>query len=248
MTTTLDTLLNHVSVRALTPQALSSEQIHQLVTAAQAAPTASFQQSYSIIGVTDPDLRQQIAGYAGGQRFVATGGTLFIFCADLHRIQYLAQEQGVDLTETLTGIDATLAGTVDATLAAQNMAIAAESMELGTCYSGGIRDGIVDIAPLLDIPENVFPVLGLVIGYPQSRNALKPRLPFAAVYHENRYQSSESAILHHYDDQTNQYYAQRTGKTSPTTRRWSHTAIDSFRQHPRTFMQKFLNDHGLAKH
>lgn len=246
--TTLETLRNHVSVRDLMPGNLTADQIHQLVTVAQAAPTASFQQSYSIIGVTDATLRQQIARHAGGQHFVAEGGTLFVFCADLSRARRLAHDRGINIDPTLDGIDATLAGTVDATLAAQNMAVAAESLGLETCYSGGIRDGIVEVAQLLDIPADVFPVLGLVIGQPRHRNALKPRLPFAAVYHENHYHNdaAKEQAVQDYDVLTNRYYAQRPGH--PTDRSWSQTAIASFRQHPRTFMRDFLHRHGLAKH
>lgn len=245
MNDTIETLLHHVSVRDLTAEPLTTALIHQLVTVAQHAPTASFQQSYTIIGVTDPTLRQKIAALAGGQRFVATGGTLFVFCADLRRIQQVASQQGTDLTPTLAGIDATLAGTVDATLAAQNMAVAAESLGLGTCYSGGIRDGITGIASLLALPAGVCPILGLVVGHPRTRNAPKPRLPLAAVYHENQYAEAPQAVAD-YDMATNRYYAQRLGH--PTTRCWSQTARDSFQQHPRAFVGPFLHAHGLARH
>ena len=139
-----------------------------------------------------------------------------------------------------------MAGAVDATLAAQNMAIAAESLGLGTCYSGGIRDGIVQIAPLLNIPDDVFPVLGLVVGYPQKRNALKPRLPFESIYHENHYNPHTEKMIAEYDQETNQYYTDRLGQV--TDRSWSKTATTSFKTHPRAFMKRFLNEHGLAKH
>lgn len=57
MNQTIETILNHVSVRSFTDQPLTDKQIRQLVTAAQAASSASFQQAYSIIGVTDQELK-----------------------------------------------------------------------------------------------------------------------------------------------------------------------------------------------
>src|SRR5699024_9298890 len=131
--------------------------------------TASFQQSYSIIDVVDDDLREKVTQAARNQRFMNQGGRLFVFCGDLNRNEKMAQELGVDVSQTIEGIDATLVGAIDASLAAQNMVIAAESMGLGVCFIGGIRDNIEEVSVLLDIPEHVFPVYGLVIGHPKGK-------------------------------------------------------------------------------
>lgn len=245
MNQTIETILNHVSVRSFTEQALTEEQIKQLVTAAQAASSASFQQAYSIIGVTDPDLKQKIAEHAGNQPFITEGGHFFVFCADVNRHKQLAEDLNMDISETIEGIDAALVGTIDATLAAQNLVIAAESIGLGVCYIGGVRDGIIKISELLDIPEYVFPVFGLVVGYPNERNDSKPRIPFEGIYHTNRYNSNTKEILKQYDETTKLYYENRSGRKSSRT--WSETAIGSFARLPRSFMKGFLNGKGWAK-
>lgn len=245
MNQTIETILNHVSVRSFTEQALTEEQIRQLVTAAQAASSASFQQAYSIIGVTDPELKQKIAEHAGNQPFISEGGHFFVFCADVNRHKQMAEELDMDISETIEGIDAALVGAIDATLAAQNLVIAAESMGLGVCYIGGVRDGIIKISELLDIPEYVFPVFGLVVGYPNERNDTKPRIPFEGIYHINRYNSDTKKILKQYDETTKLYYANRS--ESKSNRTWSKTAIGSFARHPRSFMKDFLNRKGWAK-
>lgn len=245
MNQTIETILNHVSVRSFTSQPLTENQIGQLITSAQAASTASFQQSYSIIGVTNPELKQKIAEYAGNQPFIAEGGHFFVFCADVNRHKQMAIESDMDISETIEGIDAALVGTIDATLAAQNLVIAAESMGLGVCYIGGVRDGIIKISELLDIPEYVFPVFGLVVGYPNERNDTKPRIPFEGIYHTNRYNRNTKEILKQYDETTKLYYANRSGIKSNRT--WSETAIGSFARLPRTFMKDFLNGKGWAK-
>ncbi|KRK63650.1 nadph-fmn oxidoreductase [Companilactobacillus tucceti DSM 20183] len=242
----IEGLLKHVSVRSFTSEPLSDEVVKSLVTAAQAASTASFQQSYSIIDVVDDDLREKVTQAARNQRFMNQGGRLFVFCGDLNRNEKMAQELGVDVSQTIEGIDATLVGAIDASLAAQNMVIAAESMGLGVCFIGGIRDNIEEVSELLDIPEHVFPVYGLVIGHPKGKlNDIKPRLPFEAVYHKNQYQNKMD-IVKKYDKKTNDYYNDRYGYK--TDRSWAKTAVNSLIKLPRSFMKKFLNDHNLSKH
>lgn len=246
MNQTIETILNHVSVRSFTNQPLTEEQIKQLVLSAQAASTASYQQAYSIIGVSDQELKEKLAKEAGNQPFIAEGGHFFVFCADLNRHKQIAEEMGIDITETIEGIDATFVGAIDASLAAQNMVIAAESMGLGVCYIGGVRDGILNISELLNIPDHVFPVYGLVVGYPKGeRSELKPRLPFQAIYHENRYDNNKLDIIKDYDEATGSYYAKRSG--GPIDRRWSKTAIGSLKRLPRTFIKDYLNGKGWAK-
>lgn len=170
MNETVSTILNHVSVRKFSEQKLTQEEIKTLVAAAQAASTASYQQSYSIIGVEEPRLMKEIAAVAGNQPFIAEGGHFFVFCADLYRIKKMAEAKGIDLTETLSGIDASIVGAVDASLAAQNLAITAESMGLGICYIGGVRDAIIEITELLDLPDYVYPVFGIAVGHPIETN------------------------------------------------------------------------------
>lgn len=242
----IEGLLKHVSVRSFTSEPLTNEVVKSLVTAAQAASTASFQQSYSIIDVVNDDLREKVTQVARNQRFMNQGGRLFVFCGDLNRNEKMAQELGVDVIQTIEGIDSTLVGAIDASLAAQNMVIAAESMGLGACFIGGIRDNIEEVSELLDIPEHVFPVYGLVIGHPKGKlNDIKPRLPFEAVYHKNQYHNKMD-IVKKYDKNTNDYYNDRYGYK--TDRSWAKTAVNSLIKLPRSFMKKYLNSHNLSKH
>ena len=68
---------------------------------------------------------------------------------------------------------------IDTALAAQNAAIAAESMGLGICYIGGIRNNLEEVSNLLKTPNRVIPLFGLAVGYPTKVNCdQKPR--FAA--------------------------------------------------------------------
>lgn len=74
MNKTIETILAHLSVRDFEDRALSPEQIETLVKCAQAAATSSFQQAYTIIGVTDSAKKKEIAKLALNQDFVAKSG------------------------------------------------------------------------------------------------------------------------------------------------------------------------------
>lgn len=144
----------------------------------------------------------------------------------------MAEDLEIDITETIEGIDAALVGAIDASLASQNLVIAAESMGLGVCYIGGVRDAIIEISELLDIPDYVFPVFGLVVGYPAKRNDHKPRIPFEGIYHTNGYNSNTKEIIKQYDETTKLYYENRSGNKQSRT--WSDTAIGSLARLPRS--------------
>lgn len=63
-------------------------------------------------------------------------------------------------------MDLYLQGLSDATLAVQNMYVAAESLGLGGVILGSIRNDIAAVSELFDLPEMVIPALGLQIGLP----------------------------------------------------------------------------------
>ena len=152
MNKTIETILNHRSIRSFTDRLLTEEEVRLLVESAQSASTSSYIQAYSIIGVTDPDKKRKLAELAGNQPYVEKNGHLFVFCADLYRHDKIARKKGVDITASLEGTETFMVSVIDAALAAQNMSIAAESMGLGICYIGGIRNNLNEVSELLETP------------------------------------------------------------------------------------------------
>ncbi len=51
-------------------------------------------------------------------------------------------------------------------LPCQNSALAAESLGLGICYIGAIRNDPKQIREFFDLPDLVFPVFGMTLGWP----------------------------------------------------------------------------------
>src|SRR5690606_40800142 len=59
-------------------------------------------------------------------------------------------------------LDMFLQAVVDAALVAQNAAVAAESLGLGICMIGGIRNDPVKVAELLKLPPRTFALVGKI--------------------------------------------------------------------------------------
>jgi FMN reductase (NADPH) len=235
-------LQNHRSIRKFTEQQLSEEQIEAIIKSAQMASTSSNVQAYSIIGVTDPQMKKKLAHLAGDQKYVEECPIFFVFCADLHRIQTACRMREQEMMYQL--MEPFLVATIDAALAAQNAIVAAESMGLGGVYIGGIRNHPGAVSELLQLPPLVYPVFGMCIGYPAQDPLVRPRMRMQAIYHENTYDAGKyEKEIKHYDEVTKEYYLKRSNGKIQTT--WSEQMAERFSKPVRAHMRKFLEDRGF---
>lgn len=245
MNETIKTILEHRSVRSFLEKNLSDEQIRLIVESAQSASTSSFVQAYSIIGIKDPIKKEKLARLSGNQAYVAKNGHFFVFCLDLHRLHLAAKMEGMEDTNVLESLSSTemyTVGVVDTALAAQNASIAAESMGLGICYIGGLRNELYQVSALLKIPDYVVPLFGLCAGYVDDRTEKKQRLPIEAIYHEEEYINDEkmSEQLHAYNQDISNYYKQRTnGKRED---RWTEMMAKKLTNPQRLYLKQYLLD------
>jgi FMN reductase (NADPH) len=238
-------LQRHRSIRKFQDKPIPADILRQILTSAQMAPTSSHVQAYTIIGVTDQRKKELLAEYAGGQAYVATCAHFLVFCADLHRLERITEQAGVDARPALESTEKFIVATVDAALAAQNAAIAAEGAGLGIVYIGGIRNAPQEVSELLELPRKVYPVFGMCLGYPAQDPEVKPRLPLTVTYAENRYPDFEavSGQIDDYDRDVQQYYLDRTkGKRDDT---WTDMMSRLLARPSRTHMKSFLRNRGL---
>ncbi|KON89656.1 NADPH-dependent oxidoreductase [Sporosarcina globispora] len=234
-------LMNHRSIRHFEDKPLSREQIETIVLSAQAASTSSFVQAYSIIGVTDKEKKAKLAEFAGNQSYVAENGHFFVFCADLHRHDIMGQMENKDVIPAIESTEKFMVSVIDAALAAQNAAVAAESLGLGICYIGGIRNDLEGVSELLKTPDRVIPLFGLAIGYPSKKNDQKPRLPLQHIYHENEYKQDEAVYreeLEMYNKIISEYYDERTGGKRKDT--WTGQIAGMLEKQTRMYMKDYV--------
>jgi len=239
MNQTIETILAHRSIRKFTEQPISSEVLATLIDCARAASSSSNIQCVSIIRIVDLKKRELLVEYTGGQAYVANAAEFLVFCADFNRHQQIKPDSKLGFTEQ------TLIGAVDSALMAQNCLLAAESLGLGGVYIGGLRNNPDKVCELLDLPENVFPMFGMCLGYPDQDPALKPRLPSDLIMHTDSYQSLDAEKLAEYDASMREYYDSRTG--GKLDQSWSEQVSTILSKEARPFMQGALNKQGFAK-
>lgn len=189
MNQVVETMLAHRSVRKFAQQQVSNEDLETIIHSAQAAPSWVNGQHVTIISIKDPERRKKMAELAGNQNYIMEAPVFLVFCADFHRIKVACDMEGTEFKASVNP-DLLLVGAVDVGISLSNAITAAESLGLGTVPIGGIRRSPLEYIELLNLPEYVIPVSGLCIGYPSDIPALGPRLPKAAIFHEEKYKEN----------------------------------------------------------
>lgn len=175
----LETLMNRKSIRKYTSQVPSDDVIHTIVRAGQQAPFA-----FQLCSVLLSRQRDQHPWEAP---------LYFIICVDLYRFERIMELRG---WQTVTNdLFVLLLGIQDASLMAENMVIAAESLGLGSCFLGDVANQGIEIAEQYRLPERVFPLVGLVMGYPAENPPPRPRYPLEFTLIENEYPCFDEAAL-----------------------------------------------------
>lgn len=222
---TIDGLLSHRSVRRYKSTLLEPGTLETLIAAAQSASTSSNLQCWSVISVTDPEMRSEFSQIADAQKHIEQCPLFLVWLCDLSRNRRLGQAHNAELT-ALDLTESFLVGVVDAALAAQNAVVAAESLGLSTVYIGALRNDAERVAEMLKLPPSVFAVFGMCIGYADTETEVKPRLPQPAVLFENHYATpNELELLEGYD-QTLAQFSKRHGMALDS---WSARVISRTR-------------------
>ncbi|MCB9897665.1 MAG: NADPH-dependent oxidoreductase [Planctomycetes bacterium] len=210
MNDVLRTMAAHRTVRAYLPDPVPDEHLRAAVEAARCAPTSSWIQAYSLLNVTDPGERGRLAELTGGQPQVAQAGAFLVVCGDARRHRLVAERLGQPFVANL---ETFLLAVSDATLFAQNLVLAFESMGYGTCCIGGLRNRLPEVDALLAIPADVFPLFGLCVGRPDPavETATRPRLPVDAILMRGRYLDDAEMLaqIDAFDAEAAAHYAER---------------------------------------
>jgi len=176
----------HVSIRYFNTQPIADDMLRDILDAARRAPTSSNMQAYSIIQVKDAAKRDALVRMTGNQEHVAQAAEFLIFCADVHRLSLATSLHDVVPTQNLESF---LIASIDASLVGMSAMTAAEFHGLGAVMIGAIRNDLPGVAQLLELPQGVYPVFGLCLGWPEEESIppQKPRLPHTSMVHGDRY-------------------------------------------------------------
>jgi len=181
----LDILLNHRSIRKFKSDEIPDHILKQILIGGTRASTTGNMQVYSIIVSNEKSVKEKLWEAHFKQKMVLEAPILLTFCADFNRFnKWCSHRKAVPGYNNFLSF---FTAAIDALLAAQNVAIAAEEAKLGICYLGTTTYNADSIIKILQLPKFVVPITTIVLGYPDEFPELTDRLPLEAVVHENVY-------------------------------------------------------------
>ena len=192
-------ITNHRSIRKYRQDPIPGDTLRKILQAGISASNTGNMQVYSMIVTQDEDLRKQLWEAHFRQNMVLQAPVHITFCADVNRFsKWCRARKAEPAYENLLWF---CNAAIDAGLASQNVALAAESFGLGICYLGTAIYNAARIIDILKLPRGVIPVTALVMGYPDEQPPLTGRLPLEAVVHDETYRDFT-------DEEINRLYAE----------------------------------------
>lgn len=244
-------LLDRRVIRKYKPDPISDQSLNLLLSAAQSAPTKSNLQQYSILVVRDANIKNQVADLVPSMPWIKTAPIVALFLGDVRRIRRIAEMRGHEYQNN--NADTFMNAAVDAALAMQCFITAADHLGLGTCPISYVRNRINDLADILSLPDGVFPIAGLCVGYPADTGYVSMRLPQSIVVHHDTYNDDDlEAGVTDYDDRAHARFALTPGKQRHTDKygvlekcTWSENVARQLSLPERAGFADFLKSKGI---
>jgi nitroreductase len=162
--------------------------VRLLLAAAFSASSKSDFQQASVLWLRDRDRRERLAALFPDMPWIGSAPVFLVFLGDARRLDRLGEIRGKP--QDNGALEGFFNATVDAALALQTCTLAAETLGLGTCPISVLRNRIAEVAAILELPDKVFPVAGLCVGWPAQQGFISMRLPPEAAVHIDRYDDS----------------------------------------------------------
>jgi nitroreductase len=243
---TIELLRNRVSVRSYSPEPVAESLVETILTAAFRAPTSSNIQSYSVIVVRDADTKEQLAQVTGNQQHVREAPLFLAFCADLTRIERAVLKNHHDIDDN--NLEIGLVSSIDAALVGMSAYLSAESLGLKGVMIGAVRNDALATARILKLPQRVYCVFGMCLGWPQQVPPQKPRMDYSTMVHYEHYGNlcddrDPDQVLADYDTALAGHYTDIGKPTTPDS--WSRDMDRKFHPQLRDNLRQQLKQLGF---
>ena len=176
---TINVLRNGRSIRKYAPTPVSDAHVNAILSGALRAPTSSNLHAYSVIVVRDPETKSQLAVPCGNQKHIVDCPVFIAFCADLTRIESAFERNGHNMENN--NLELGLVASIDASLVGMAAYVSAESLGIHGVMIGAVRNKPEDIAGILGLPDRVYAVFGMCLGFPAETPKQKPRMPVTGI-------------------------------------------------------------------
>ncbi len=187
----LHRLLMRRTTRRYADRAVPNSLVRLLLAAAFSASSKSDFQQASVIWLKDRGRRDRLAALFPDMPWIGGAPVFLVFLGDARRLERIGALRGHALDNG--ALEGFFNAAIDAALALQSCVLAAETLGLGTCPISVLRNQIAEVAPILGLPDKVFPVAGLCLGYAAQEGFISMRLPFEATVHVDCYDDARLA-------------------------------------------------------
>lgn len=182
----LKRIVGRGSCRRFQSTPLAPGVLETLAAAALSAPSKSDLQQCDIMLLTEPEPVARIRALLSRQSWIEGAPSLVIFLANNRRQRQL--QDWHDLPFASDNLDNFFNASVDAAIGLAFFIAAAEAVGLGCCPISAVRNFMPQVRDILALPDHVFPVAGLGLGYPVDPvPTISARLPLDRTLHRNRF-------------------------------------------------------------
>ena len=203
------------------PRPVDPALLRLLFACALSAPSKSDLQQADIVHVADRAKVRAIAALIPDMPWIADAPVLLVFCGNNRRIRQIGEWRGKPFAND--HLDHFMNAAVDAGIVMTTFIRAAEAVGLGACPISAVRNRPREVSELLALPDWVFPMAGLVVGYPAEARRITPRLPLEVTVHVDRY--DESRVRENVDAYDRRRHALLPYRKQRGTKRWGEAAF-----------------------
>ena len=158
----LDVIFRRRSIRRYKSKPVPDDVLKNILEAGRLAPSADNIQPWHFIVVTAPEIKRELSG-GMWRGFIKDSAFTIVGCGDKTNKW----------------------STVDVAIALENMVLAAEAQEVGSCWIGVFEEE--EIKKLLGIPGNLKVVALVAFGYPAEKLNPRNKKSLETIVHYNRF-------------------------------------------------------------
>lgn len=158
----LDVIFRRRSIRRYKSKPVPDDVLKNILEAGRLAPSADNIQPWHFIVVTAPEIKRELSG-GMWRGFIKDSAFTIVGCGDKNNKWF----------------------TVDVAIALENMVLAAEAQEVGSCWIGAFEEE--EIKKLLGIPGNLKVVALVAFGYPAEKPNPRNKKSLETIVHYNRF-------------------------------------------------------------
>ncbi len=167
----LDVIATRTSVRSFTSQEVSDEIVEKLLRAGMAAPSGMNMQPWEFIVIKDRAVLNDLADKLPYAKMLYQAPLAFVVC-------------GQTRTNAFGRTMENPYWAYDTSAAIENVLLAAHALGLGAVWTDGMNEKAPLVRQSLGIPESVYPIAVIPIGYPAETPAPKNKWNPAKVHYD----------------------------------------------------------------